>query len=84
MRKLVLSKVRIGFLFKRSARNRNFLFDCDGHDSTYLMNRDSVTQCDRGNLSDDPQQMTLEGQNAIFASATLYLSASCEGVFVTS
>ena len=28
--------------------------------------------------------MGLEGQNAIFASANPYLSASCEGVFVTS
>ena len=29
--RLVLSNVRIGFLFGRRARNSNFVFDCEGH-----------------------------------------------------
>jgi hypothetical protein len=41
-------------------------------------------QYGKANMSDDPQKIGLGGQNAICASASPYLSASCDGVFVIS
>ena len=50
---------------------------------TNQLNTVRLIKYNKGDISDDFQKVGLECQNAILAPATLYLSASCNRVFVT-